>query len=177
MTPEHLVPCDACGKAVEPGGPCLHCQMAVGNAASARRPPEPPPVAALLRHAVVWDPGGLSAVDRWTCPCRATLLRSGSNVYGTATERPCALAIEREPDLQIRYRMRSPRVQCYNSGGLVWALKRSFIAINGVIHAPCPACNGCAVRVYREGGTEGLGPWRFTVHRRREPIDEQEYDK
>lgn len=44
-------------------------------------------------HSMVWNPPGLSSIDRWSCTnpgCEASVLASGRlNVYGSATEQPC----------------------------------------------------------------------------------------
>jgi len=47
-----------------------------------------------LGHAVEWDPPAniLSRVARWTCPCGAAVLDSGTVIYGDAVEKTCPLA-------------------------------------------------------------------------------------
>lgn len=58
--------------------------------------PVAPKVATDLGHTPVWDPpAAMTAALRWTCPCSATVLDYRGNVYGSATEKPCAHAAAR----------------------------------------------------------------------------------
>lgn len=62
-------------------------------------PPAPDPVAPAgydLGHTLTWDPpAATGAVQRWSCPCGAYVLRAGETIYGSATVTPCHLADER----------------------------------------------------------------------------------
>lgn len=53
----------------------------------------PPMVARQVKpgHEVEEDPfGGFSQAERWTCTrCGSAVLRCGSNIYGSATEKDC----------------------------------------------------------------------------------------
>jgi hypothetical protein len=60
---------------------------------------QPPKAAVANGHILEWDPSFVSSTLRWTCRgCAASALRYGRNEYGSATEKSCPGAGDRDDD-------------------------------------------------------------------------------